>query len=222
MGKVITYSRPEPVIGQMTGLITVPDGWTKEEKLPMILFLHGAGERGKSTPETVERVRVHGIAKYFCADPDYHGLRVITASPQCPEDMVWDHITTQLLDWMQAVIEEYGADTERIALTGLSMGGYGTWNMLTMYPDLFCCAAPICGGGVSWFARQRLGGKKIRVFHSVDDDLVPYERSVEMASAAQMSGAQVELTTYMHEGHGSWVKAYEQTDLIEWLCTTTK
>ena len=209
---------PVPYIGQLTGIVTVPsDHDPEKEKLPVILFLHGAGERGKSTPETVDLVKVHGIPKYFGKDADFKGLRVITVSPQCPEGVIWDQLIFQLKEYIDAAVREFGGDPAHIAVTGLSMGGFGTWNMITAFPDYFCCAAPICGGGVPWMADGRLKDKKIRVFHSVDDGAVPYECSVLMTRAARNSGADIELTSYCFEGHGSWDRAYEKTDLIEWL-----
>ena len=111
----------------------------------------------------------------------------------------------------------FGGDPAYVSLTGLSMGGFGTWNMLTTYPEYFYRAAPICGGGVPWRINERLEGKPIRVFHSVDDPSVPYLCSVLMVERARKAGAAVEFISYTDEGHGCWDRAYEQTDLIGWL-----
>ena len=216
MNNEIIFTREYPYIGRLSAIVTVPSDYKKEEKLPVILFLHGAGERGDSSPEQLGKVKVHGIPKLFAKDNDYKGLRVITVSPQCPENVIWDTLTFQLKDFIDAAVEEFGGDENRIAITGLSMGGFGTWNMITTYPDYFCCAAPVCGGGVPWRASV-LKGKKIRCYHSVDDGAVPYECSVLMVRQAKESGADVEFISYTAEGHGCWVKAYETTDLVEWL-----
>lgn len=116
---------------------------------------------------------------------------------------------------------ELNGDPNRISLTGLSMGGFGTWAMITTFPDYFSCAAPICGGGMSW----NCGGLKdvrIRAFHGIDDQTVPFIYSQLMVEAARNAGADVELIAYDKVGHDSWTRAYEQTDLIEWLITQSK
>ena len=216
----VIITRPAAYVGRMSGIVTVPsDHDPAKEKLPVIVFLHGAGEVGDGSEQAVQKVRAHGIPKLFGADADYGGLRVITVSPQCPEGYIWDHVTFQTKEYIDAVVEQFNGDRSHIALTGLSMGGFGTCNLITTYPDYFCCAAPICGGGVVWRIDERLKNKPIRIYHSVDDDSVPYLCSVMMAARAQQAGAQVELISYCSEGHGCWNRAYEQTDLIEWLAT---
>lgn len=207
------FTCPVEVAGSLSGVVTVPSGFDPEkESLPVIVFLHGSGERG-TNPEVV---KVHAVPKLFSKDPDYHGLRVITLSPQCPEGMIWSHLAFPLKNWIDAAAEKLNGDKKRISVTGLSMGGYGAWEMITTFPDYFSCCAPVCGGGVSW-RTNRLAGKKIRVYHGLDDDVVPFSCSLEMVEAARKNGAEVEFTAYDKVGHGSWVKAYEETDLIEWM-----
>ncbi len=216
MEQIQIFSRPAEVAGTMAGLVTLPKDFDPEkESLPVIVFLHGAGERGNGTTE-LDRVKVHGIPKYFAADPDYHGLRVVTLSPQCPEGMTWNHLAYPLRKWIDEAVAFYHGDPERISVTGLSMGGFGTWEMLLTFPEFFSCGAPICGGGLSWRAGV-LKGKKLRVFHGLDDNVVPFSYSEQMVDAARRAGADVTFTAYDKVGHGSWVRAYESTDLIEWL-----
>ena len=222
MENVIKYSGGNCTFGSLTGYVTLPSDYKEGEKLPMIVFLHGIGERGESTPETVDKVCVHGIPKYFVKDPDYKGLRVITASPQCPDKYVWNHILPMLKMWIDEVAEKYGADENRISITGLSMGGFGTWDMIGTYPEYFCCAAPVCGGGGVWLAGDKFKGKTIRVYHSIDDTAVPYNYSVIMTEKATKNGAIVDFITYTDKGHGCWDTAYGETDLIEWLAGEKK
>ena len=111
--------------------------------------------------------------------------------------------------------------TDRISITGLSMGGFGTWEMALTYPHFFSCAAPVCGGGLSWRA-ENLKGKKIRVYHGLDDDVVPISYSQQMVDAARSCGVDVDFTAYDKVGHGSWFKAYAETDLIDWLASQVK
>ncbi len=209
------FSLPVEVAGTLHGLVTVPTGFDpQKESLPVILSLHGAGERGPD----LQKVRVHGVTRLFSADPDYHGLRVITLSPQCPPNMVWNHLVFPLRAWLLAAVEALNGDKNRISITGLSMGGYGTWEMLTTFPGLFCCGAPVCGGGMPWRAGA-LKGIPLRVFHGIDDPTVPVANSMMMAEAARRNGADVELYLYDKVGHGSWGRAYYETDLIEWLAS---
>ena len=216
MENVITFTSKNSC-QPLTGIVTLPSDYKEGEKLPMIVFLHGAGEVGDGTDKTVQKVCVHGIPKYFTKNPDFGGLRVITASPQCIDGFIWDQETLFLKDWIDQAAEKFGADKKRIAITGLSMGGYGTWNMISTYPEYFCCAAPICGGGVSWRINERLKDFPIWTFHSIDDPSVPYENTVIMTKQARAMGADIQFTSYTDKGHGCWDSAYEDTRLINWL-----
>lgn len=212
------YSQKVDVCGSMSGIVTVPaDFDPKKESLPVIVFLHGAGERGTN----LEIVKGNGVPKLFSKDPEYRGLRVITLSPQCPDGMVWLSLIYPLKSWVEGAVAELNGDSNRISLTGLSMGGFGTWGMITTFPDYFSCAAPICGGGMSWNCGD-LKNVKIRAFHGIDDQTVPFIYSQLMVEAARNAGADVELIAYDKVGHDSWTRAYEQTDLIEWLIAQSK
>lgn len=212
------FTASTEITGSLSGIVTLPDGYDKtKEKLPLIVFLHGAGERGDPSSD-IEKVRVHGIPKYFCKDNGFKGLRVVTLSPQCPENVTWQRLVYPLMAYIKAAVKEYNIDEDRISITGLSMGGYGTWNMLTAFPHFFSCAAPICGGGVPWETRSAdLKDFKIWAFHGIDDPAVFVRCSLDMVEAARTAGADVTFTTFDKVGHGSWVNAYEQTELIEWL-----
>ncbi len=216
--KYNVFSVPVEIIGEMRGIVTVPEDYDgTKEKLPVIVFLHGAGERGD--PKTdLEKVRVHGIPKYFCLDNAHMGVRAITVSPQCPENVTWQRLVYPLMTFIKAAVAEYNGDEERVSITGLSMGGYGTWNMITAFPHYFSCAAPICGGGTPWETRSsELKDFKIWAFHGIDDPAVFVRCSLDMVEAARTAGADVTFTTFDHVGHGSWVNAYEETELIPWL-----
>jgi len=212
------FTHPVEVAGSMSGVVTVPTGFDPaKESLPVIVFLHGAGERGNDT----ELVKVHGVPMYFSKDPNYLGLRVITLSPQCPEDMTWNHLAFPLMTWIQAAVKELNGNEKKISITGISMGGFGTWEMLLTFPDYFSCGAPICGGGLSWRAGV-LRGMKLRVFHGLDDTVVPFSYSEQMVDAARAKGADVTFTAYDKVGHASWVQAYRDTDLIQWLAAQSR
>lgn len=218
MKQEFVFTRPAEVCGSLSGIVTVPSGFDPEkESLPVIVFLHGAGERGPD----LNRLKVHGIPKIFSENPDYHDLRVITLSPQCPADMVWDALVYPLKKWIDQAVETLNGDRNRISITGLSMGGFGVWAMITAFPDYFSCAAPVCGGGMSWRCGC-LRGMKLRVYHGLDDNSVPFAYSRLMVEAARKNGADVEWIAYDRIGHGCWGRAYGETDLIEWLAAQEK
>jgi len=191
---------------------TPPDYDPAKESLPMIVFLHGAGQRG----DDLEKVKIHGIPKYFSADPCHLGLRVITVSPQCPDGLCWNNLARELYDFIVAATETYHADPDRVSITGISMGGFGTWEMLVSHPELFAAAAPICGGGMSWRIPQDLP-VPVRTFHGDADPVVPICLSYDMADAVNARGGHCEFTVYHGCDHDSWSRTYEKTDVIEWL-----
>lgn len=184
------------------------------ESLPMIVFLHGAGERG-SDPE---KLKVHGIPKYFDQTSPY---RVVTLAPQCAEDRIWNTQVYEVKDLIDSIVEEYNIDRDAIALTGISMGGYGTWEMGMSFPGFFAALAPICGGGLSWRA-SNLKDTPIRTFHGADDSVVPVLQTIEMYNAVKANGGNIEINIYGGVDHFSWAKAYEETDLIAWLAGARK
>lgn len=198
-------------------IVTTPSDYSENESLPLIVFLHGAGERGTD----LERITVHGIPKLFTKNPDHSGLRVITLSPQCPLQDVWSNHTHTLHALIEQIAREYHADPNRISITGLSMGGFGTWEMICRYPEVFAAAAPICGGGMAWRA-SAIGDLPIRAFHGDNDDVVSIDYSIRMVSAVNQNGGHANLTILPGVGHDSWTYAYEKTDLISWLATQTR
>ena len=107
----------------------------------------------------------------------------------------------------------------RISITGISMGGFGTWSMLARYPDFFSAAAPICGGGVSWYINTKT---PIRAFHGDVDTSVPMVYSTLMVDAVNARGGQADLTVYQGCGHNCWTQTYEETDVISWLAESHK
>lgn len=214
MMSVTVYTDPSTNI---SAYITTPTDFDPQtESLPLILFYHGVGER-----DVLESVTAAGIPKYFVADPDYLGLRVITVSPCCPSPYVWNNFAPQMFDMLNLLIDRYNADRSAITITGLSMGGYGTWDMIAAHPDFFAAAAPICGGGFVWRAAT-LVGFPIRAFHADDDPTVPYTESVNMVNAVNAAGGNATLTNCHGYQHSSWTYAYESTDLIQWLASARR
>lgn len=194
-------------------ILYLPQDYEPEKRYPLILFLHGAGERGDGQ-QMLHHVNTHGVARY--ANSGEFELPAIVLCPQCPEGRVWNQLIFSLYDLVNSVAEEYGADRSRMSITGLSMGGFGTWEMALTYPDRFCAFAPICGGGMAW-RTDVLNGKPIWAFHGSDDDVVSITNSEEMVAAAKKNGADVTFTVFEGVGHNSWERAYTEHDVMGFL-----
>ncbi len=184
-----------------------------KEDLPLVVFLHGAGERGNGKSD-LERINVHGISRY-CNDGTFN-LEAVVLCPQCPVGTVWNKKTEELKDLIDKVADEYKLNRKKISLSGHSMGGFGTWEMALTYPDYFSCFAPICGGGMAWRC-DALKEKDIWAFHGDEDDVVAISNSVEMVKKARENGANVKFTVFSGVGHNSWECAYLDTNVVKWL-----
>jgi predicted peptidase len=188
-------------------LIYLPKDYDKQNSWPLLLFLHGSGERG----DDLELVKVHGPPKLIGGGKQFP---FIVVSPQCPKDQRWQAVTlTALLD---EIVENYKVDQDRIYVTGLSMGGFGTWALAAHTPNRFAAIVPICGGGETYWTRQ-LTHLPVWVFHGAKDGAVPLRRSEEMVEALKTNGGNVKLTVYPDAGHDSWTETYENPKLYEWL-----
>lgn len=181
----------------------------------LIVFLHGAGERG----EDFEKLYIHGPAKYI-RNGSFKPETVVLC-PQCPDGYIWNLLTEELFELIETVVENYGVDRSRIALTGISMGGYGTWEMGMSYPGYFSALGPVCGGGVSWRAKL-IGNTPVWAFHGDADNVVPPVNSIELCERLTAVGGNVELTLLHGVGHNSWEFAYERTTLLSWLAQKSR
>jgi len=192
-------------------LLFLPEGYGEdsEKKFPLILFLHGAGERG----DDLALVKVHGIPKIVEKQKDFPFIAV---SPQCPEGSWWSHETEALKKLLDDVIANYTVDADRIYLTGLSMGGFGTWDLAMEYPQKFAAIAPICGGGDPEKACV-IKDMPVWVFHGGKDQTVPIEQSEKMVKALEECGGNVQFTVYPEAGHDSWTETYDNPKLYEWF-----
>jgi predicted peptidase len=196
-------------------LLYLPKEYGKDpgKKWPLILFLHGAGESGSD----LEKVKVHGPPRLITEGKE---LPFIVVSPQCPEGNArqpgswWDPATLNAL--LDEVIAHHQVDEERVYLTGLSMGGYGTWNLATTSPHRFAAIAPICGGGLPRFT-SRLRAMGIWVFHGAKDPVVKLNESEEMVEALKAAQIPVKFTVYPEATHDSWTETYNNPELYEWF-----
>lgn len=189
-------------------LLYLPKGYERGRKRwPLILFLHGAGERGKD----LELVKKHGPPRLIAQG---HQLPFIVVSPQCPSQRWWaEDVLNALLDH---ILANYRVDARRVYLTGLSMGGYGTWALACDHPERFAAIAPICGGGNRLLA-HRLKDLPIWAFHGARDDVVPLAESQKMADAVNAAGGKARLTVYPDAGHDSCTATYANPQLYKWF-----
>lgn len=211
---VVKQHTPQGAFPSLSYILTAPEDWEPErEQLPMIVFLHGAGERG-----AVDELQHSFVAptKLFTEQPSYHGLRVITLTPVCPPEYVWYPLLLPVHELIETVADECHVDRDRISICGCSMGGFGTWEMICAYPELFSAAAPICGGGMVWRAGL-LKNMPLRVFHGGSDSVVPVIYSQLMTDAVNKAGGHAELTVFPGVDHDSWIPTFRDTDVIEWL-----
>ncbi|MCL5280100.1 MAG: prolyl oligopeptidase family serine peptidase [Planctomycetes bacterium] len=192
-------------------LLYLPQGYgeKKDQKWPLVLFLHGAGERGND----LNLVKKHGPPKLIDQGKEFP---FIVVSPQCPISSWWPEQVDALAALLDEVQSKYAVDADRVYLTGLSMGGFGTWTLATRYPDRFAALAPICGGGDKYLV-SRLKSVPVWVFHGAKDPVVPLQASTEMVEALKKAGGDVQFTVYPEAQHDSWTETYDNPKLYEWF-----
>lgn len=194
-------------------------------KYPLVLFLHGAGERGDDNDKQL----MHGVAEFVGNRESYPCFLI---APQCPNGKKWVEVDWSAsshkqpsepseagrlaLELIESQMKELPVDSKRIYITGLSMGGYGTWDLAARRPDLFAAAVPICGG-----ADETTNGKLVQMpiwaFHGAKDTAVKPIRSRNMIAALEKAGGKPKYTEYTDVGHNSWDRAYRDPALFAWL-----
>ncbi len=185
-----------------------------DKGFPLLVFLHGAGERGNP-----EAVKVHGPPKLVETEAG-KTWPFITLSPSCPADGYWS--PDQILLAIDKVIAEQPVDTDRVYVTGLSMGGYATWMLLDRAGERFAAAAPLCGGCDPAKACKMID-KPIWVFHGDSDGAVPFDRSVKMVEAIKKRGGEkIRFTAYPGYGHDCWTETYNNPELYRWFLSQSR
>ena len=195
-------------------LLYLPDGFKADSatRYPLMLFLHGRGE--SNGPLSL-------VAKWGPPMMAARGdkLPYIIVSPQCPRKDNWTSDTqqTRLIELLDAIEDKYPIDKQRVFLTGLSMGGYGTWELAANHADRFTAAVPVCGGGNPEDA-GKLKELPIWVFHGELDRAVAFKKSVEMVDAIRKAGGtKIRFTTLEHIGHNCWSATYATPELYQWM-----
>lgn len=205
-------------------LLKPGDNDTAKGKHPLLLFLHGAGERGSDNKAQL----VHGKEMMRAAARQY-GCFVLV--PQCPREKKWAEVDwskpshqmpEKAADPMQLALEliakmqkQYRIDSRRLYVMGLSMGGYGTWDVIQRCPELFAAAVPICGGGDETAAGRIKAA--VWAFHGDQDRAVPVSRSRNMIEAIKKAGGKPKYTEYPGVGHNSWNAAFKDPEMLKWL-----
>ena len=240
-GGLEAYQRKEYVQGNDTlpYRILYPKNFDADKKYPLVLVLHGAGERGDNN----EAQLVYG-AKLFLVNQEKYPAIVVF--PQCPKDSYWSNVNivtdengkrtfnfrkggeptkamASLLGLLKELEDSGNIDKDRMYVGGLSMGGMGTFELLSREPKTFAAAFPICGGGAPESARKY--AKKIEgiwIFHGEVDSVVPVENSKVMARAIEEAGGDVKLTIYPNVDHNSWDYAFSELELLPWLFSQDK
>lgn len=199
-------------------------------KYPLVIFLHGSGERGD---DNIAQLK-WGVQN-FASDQNMKMHPSIVIAPQCPKDMQWGNFSREdmslqptpskpmklLMELINHSIENLPVDTNRIYITGLSMGGYGTFDAILRYPNLFAAAVPVCGGGdVS--KSELISHIPIWIFHGALDGAVDPVLSQNMVEALTKAGGHPGYTQYPETGHFSWIAAYSDTMMMEWLYSQRK
>ena len=204
-----------------------PADYDAAKKYPLVVLLHGAGERGTDNAVQIKHggalfLKPEARAKYPC----------FVLAPQCPPEQTWSVVkgwtgpnayseepTAPMklaLGALDAVTKEFSIDADRLYITGLSMGGYGTWDAIARAPQRWAAAAPICGGGdAARIAAAK--GVAVWAFHGVNDKAVPVVRSQEMIAALKAAGAQPLYSEYPYIAHDSWTTAFAEPEFLPWM-----
>ncbi|HEY1084170.1 MAG TPA: dienelactone hydrolase family protein [Prosthecobacter sp.] len=197
-------------------LLSLPDGYEADssKKWPLLVFLHGAGERGNN----LELLKKHGPPKLIAAGKKFEAIVVC---PQVPLKNIWnEHGVKALTD---EIVRSYRVDTSRLYLTGISMGGFGTWDTALAYPDTYAAIAPICGGaGVGFVMADRIKDLPCWIFHGDKDPAVSVDFSKKIYDALKKAGSKAKLTLYPGVAHDSWTQTYDNPEFWDWLFAQKK
>ncbi|MEL6252106.1 MAG: prolyl oligopeptidase family serine peptidase [Bacteroidota bacterium] len=209
-----------------------PDEMAEGEKYPLIIFLHGAGERGDNN-----RAQLVHVMKRFVSRDMRSKYPTFIMAPQCPKEKGWANLERgmnlsmkenptdegrMIMEVLEEILENYPIDPNRVYIGGLSMGGFGTWDLLARHPEKFAAAFPICGGGDVAQAEKYVG-IPIWCFHGADDGVVPAELSRMMIKAIKEKGGNPIYTEFEGTGHDSWNPAFDQNPFVyDWLFSQRK
>jgi len=208
--KSVTFKASQSVTKNLNYLLYLPEDYDKDpaKKWPLLVFLHGSGERGSD----ISKVKIHGPPMLVEKGKKFPFILI---SPQCPTDSWWSYEPVN--EMIEDAEKRYQIDPKRIILTGLSMGGYGTWELAAHYPKKFAALAPLCGGGIPYMTR-RFKDTPVWAFHGAKDGGVPIHESQRMVDALKKNGStKVKFTIYPEAGHNCWTETYNNEALYKWM-----
>ncbi len=199
-------------LGSLPYQVMAPADYVKTTRYPLVIFLHGAGERGSENTRQLK----HGCAE-FATPHNRNTHPAVVIAPQCPKNEWWSGDNLKMVfELIDTAEKEYSIDKKRIYITGLSMGGFGTWSALTHDSSRFAAAIPICGGGNPATAKK-MTQVPIWVFHGDADTTVKPEKSRAMVEALKTLKGMVTYTEYPGVKHNSWSRTYKDQKVIDWL-----
>jgi predicted peptidase len=217
--------------------LLVPSNSNSGSESPLVLFFHGSGERGDDNKKQL----LNGVERFATADSQSR-FPCFVLAPQCPTDLdnqpiMWTGERERMrslklasevaiplqtaLELLSTIKEKYPIDLDRIYVTGISMGGFATWEALLRHPEMFAAAIPVCGGGDPNHA-VRIKDIPVWAFHGANDQTVPVECSRLMVKAIEKAGGHPRYTEYPGVGHNSWDRAYAEPELVSWLFSQSR
>jgi predicted esterase len=204
---------PEKFVRETNYQLYLPDNYNQDtsKRLPLMLFLHGSGETGTE----VNKVKVNGPPKMIAQGKKFP---FIVVSPQASH-YNWDE--NELYDMLTSIMKKYRVDKNRVYLTGLSMGGFGSWKLAIKHPEMFAAVVPICGGGDTTDI-YRLRNTAVWAFHGAKDDVVLPSQSISMVNALKKYNPKAKLTIYPEANHNSWEVTYNNDSLYTWMLQQTR
>ncbi len=220
--------------------LLLPKDFSESKQYPVVLFLHGAGERGNDNKSQL----IHGKS-LFANEAVRDSFPAIVVFPQCPKEDYWSNVKRDyskkglekfkykrmgkptksmklVLDFMDDFINNPYVKKDQVYVGGLSMGGMGTFDILKRRPDMFAAAFPICGGGHPKATKKYADKVSLWVFHGGEDNVVIPYFALRMVTALQKRGADVRLTYFEHDNHNSWDSAFAEPELLPWLFSKSK
>jgi len=197
----------------LQALLYLPPNYDKLDKWPLLLFLHGAGERGDDPVKLLDQP----LPKMLETDD----LPFVVIAPQCPQGVWWTSHLEPVKQLLRRTQREYKIDPRRVYLTGISMGAYGSWQLAMEEPRTFAAVVPICGGW-PWYDTIkdqvcRLKDTPIWAFHGAEDDVVGVNETISMVEALKACGGDPRMTIYPDLKHDAWTVTYANKELYEWM-----
>lgn len=208
--EVKSFVFEKDVKSKLNYIVYIPESYDPKEKWPLILSLHGSGERGNNISDVMK----WGINKILKENVDFP---FVVVSPQCPRGEIWEMQFNKLKDLLNELESSYNIDNKRIYLTGYSLGGYGTWNFAILNPEKFAAIVPISGGAISPQKALRLKELPIWVAHGDRDTVVEFEESKRIVDSLNLHNPNIIFKVYKGGGHEVCTTAYEDPELFPWL-----